>query len=460
MSDTPRLNGKSSQQPVPFAVQRRRSKLACVNCQKRKVRCIAPEQPPTNPCARCTRRRLTCEYVVSTEDDSSPPANQSPETGPSDLPDDPPPDMIWTLPITAPNFFRNLAPPLPYTGPPPLNRHPRYAGQPLPGLGQPPRYSNQDPMHPRYLSPPPAVLFQPSTHPRFGEHTTYHSRPSVPPALMYGYDVQARQDLSTRVRPLSMPPNMAGQHYPSAPNAADYEMSFGDMSMDEYFEWPRTPVPVGADTPRQTPASIVVLNGFQDLGDHLDEPLQAFIDPEQLLMDDSLLVIPKSDIIRDIGVRNRREKFGVPRSHIQRVVQGQQSFEYLTVHIDDARAVPPRTIVADMPPHLAILEYVPPNFFSEDSDQKMVAAEENSDSSTDSIDWDFQQDPPTQLFPSAANKDDAKDDAISSDSHITGVEDLEEFAKANLTRRDYESDRAWLRGIKSWVEGTLGARDE
>ncbi|KAJ7105041.1 hypothetical protein C8R44DRAFT_887046 [Mycena epipterygia] len=35
-----------------------------------------------------------------------------------------------------------------------------------------------------------------------------------------------------------MPPNMAGQHYPSAPNAADYEMSFGDTSMEEYFEWP------------------------------------------------------------------------------------------------------------------------------------------------------------------------------------------------------------------------------
>ncbi|KAJ7105042.1 hypothetical protein C8R44DRAFT_746281 [Mycena epipterygia] len=88
MYDTPRLPVKRPQQPVPFAVQRRRSKLACVNCKKRKVRyglshlmqCIAPKQPTTNPCARCTRRRLTCEYVVSTEDDSSPPANQSPET--------------------------------------------------------------------------------------------------------------------------------------------------------------------------------------------------------------------------------------------------------------------------------------------------------------------------------------------------------------------------------------------
>ncbi|KAJ7105040.1 hypothetical protein C8R44DRAFT_887045 [Mycena epipterygia] len=111
----------------------------------------------------------------------------------------------------------------------------------------------------------------------------------------------------------------------------------------------------------------------------------------------------------------------------------------------------------------------------------MVAAEENSDSSSDSIDWDvgssagascprkpncrvlpceLQQDPPTQLFPSAANKDDAKDDVISSDSHITGVEDLEEFAKANLARGDYQSDRAWLRGIKSRAEGNLGAGDE
>ncbi|KAJ7105002.1 hypothetical protein C8R44DRAFT_746241 [Mycena epipterygia] len=246
MYDTPRLPVKRPQQPVPFAVQRRRSKLACVNCKKRKVRvcdstvttrfankyglshlmqCIAPKQPPTNPCARSLRTIPHLRRIKALK----------PVRG---MPDDPPSDMIWTLPMTALNLSRNMAPPLPYTGPPPLNRHPRYAGQPLPDLGQPSHYSNQEPLHPQYLSSPPAVLFQPFTHPRFGEQTTYHSRPSVPPVSIYGYDVQARQDLSIRVRPPSMPPNMAGQHYPSAPNAADYEMSFGDTSMDEYFEWP------------------------------------------------------------------------------------------------------------------------------------------------------------------------------------------------------------------------------
>ncbi|KAJ7097354.1 hypothetical protein C8R44DRAFT_949406 [Mycena epipterygia] len=246
MSDTPRPPGKSPQRPLPFPVSRRRTALACTNCKKRKIRCIAPEQPPINPCARCTRRRLTCEYVVNTEGDSPTPANQSLETGPShlrDVPMDPAsPNMIWTPPMMAPNFSRNMAPPLPYTGPPPLNRRPRYAAQPLPDLGRPTRYSNQEPMHARHLNPPPAASFQPSTDPRFGEQSIRHSSPSFPPAPIHGYDVQAAQAwqyLSTRVRPPPMPTNMAEQRYPSAPNAADEDgMSSGDTPMDEYFEWP------------------------------------------------------------------------------------------------------------------------------------------------------------------------------------------------------------------------------
>ncbi|KAJ7102779.1 hypothetical protein C8R44DRAFT_808529 [Mycena epipterygia] len=267
---------------------------------------------------------------------------------------------------------------------------------------------------------------------------------------------------------------------------------------------------------------------------HLDEHLEGFADLQHLLTDDSLLVIPRSDIMRDVWTRNRTAKTGVPRSHIQRVYKGAKSFEYLILPID--ASAPPRILLSDLPPHLvmcttwgkimkawgqligtefdamrvslverskaavygdrpalrlsdldtlrrthwtwSLVDYVPPSFLSEDSDQTMVAAEESSDSSSDSLDSDvgssascsrkpqcrvlpceLQQDPPTRLFPSAADDEDDEDDAMSMDSHITGIEDPDEFAKASLARGDYELDREWLRGIKSWAESTLGAGD-
>ncbi|KAF7351704.1 C6 finger domain [Mycena sanguinolenta] len=62
---------------APFAQQRRRTIMACVNCRKRKMRCITTEQPPKNPCARCTKKGLPCEYVAADNDED----NQSPDPG-------------------------------------------------------------------------------------------------------------------------------------------------------------------------------------------------------------------------------------------------------------------------------------------------------------------------------------------------------------------------------------------
>ncbi|KAJ7499009.1 hypothetical protein FB451DRAFT_1384756 [Mycena latifolia] len=49
--------------------RRRRAMIACTNCRKRKIKCVTSEEPPRNPCARCTKRSLPCEYV-SVEEDS------------------------------------------------------------------------------------------------------------------------------------------------------------------------------------------------------------------------------------------------------------------------------------------------------------------------------------------------------------------------------------------------------
>ncbi|KAJ7491087.1 hypothetical protein FB451DRAFT_1221991 [Mycena latifolia] len=122
---------------------------------------------------------------------------------------------------------------------------------------------------------------------------------------------------------------------------------------------------------------------------------------------------------------------------------------------------------------------VPDSFLSKDSDQTMVEEEEEPEpnfpvgkiprQTTGSsascyrephrrlLPSELQQDPQGaldhRLFPSEDGDDDS-DDSMSSDSHITGVEDLEEFAKASAARgdSDYEMDRTWLKGIERWAK--------
>ncbi|KAJ7611743.1 hypothetical protein FB45DRAFT_1037384 [Roridomyces roridus] len=50
------------------------------------------------------------------------------------------------------------------------------------------------------------------------------------------------------------------------------------------------------------------------------------------------------------------------------------------------------------------------------------------------------------------------DDAISWDSHITGVEP-EQLAQASIARGDYPPDEAWLEGVENWVESTAGVAE-
>ncbi|KAJ3967536.1 hypothetical protein EV361DRAFT_487360 [Lentinula raphanica] len=54
------------------ATRRRRAQIACRNCRKRKIKCVTNEEPPHNPCERCQRKGLICEYVAVGE--PSPPS--------------------------------------------------------------------------------------------------------------------------------------------------------------------------------------------------------------------------------------------------------------------------------------------------------------------------------------------------------------------------------------------------
>ncbi|KAJ6549987.1 hypothetical protein B0H19DRAFT_1073884 [Mycena capillaripes] len=48
----------------PLFLARRRVIIACTNCRKRKIRCLTPEETPVNPCDRCTKKGLKCEYIT------------------------------------------------------------------------------------------------------------------------------------------------------------------------------------------------------------------------------------------------------------------------------------------------------------------------------------------------------------------------------------------------------------
>ncbi|KAJ6597483.1 hypothetical protein DFH09DRAFT_1272188 [Mycena vulgaris] len=48
----------------PLIQQRRRVYVACLNCRRRKIKCVTAgdQAAPQNPCDRCTKRGLSCEY--------------------------------------------------------------------------------------------------------------------------------------------------------------------------------------------------------------------------------------------------------------------------------------------------------------------------------------------------------------------------------------------------------------
>ncbi|KAJ6626709.1 hypothetical protein B0H10DRAFT_507607 [Mycena sp. CBHHK59/15] len=86
---TPQTSQASPHSKI-FVVKQHRTIMACTNCRRRKIRCLTSEQPPINPCARCTKKNFQCEYVAVTHQSltsSSPSANESPEILPSNLSD-------------------------------------------------------------------------------------------------------------------------------------------------------------------------------------------------------------------------------------------------------------------------------------------------------------------------------------------------------------------------------------
>ncbi|KAJ7152260.1 hypothetical protein C8R43DRAFT_1003924 [Mycena crocata] len=125
------------------------------------------------------------------------------------------------------------------------------------------------------------------------------------------------------------------------------------------------------------------------------------------------------------------------------------------------------------------IEFVPPGFLdgtlvagSQDSESTITSSTESSTETTSDVGSSAScyHEPHRRLLPAELDDDprivgiqtfpSADEDAISCDSHITGVEDPEEYARASKARGDYAPSRKWLKGMKSWVEGTSGVSDE
>ncbi|KAJ6456607.1 hypothetical protein C8R47DRAFT_1165158 [Mycena vitilis] len=271
----------------------------------------------------------------------------------------------------------------------------------------------------------------------------------------------------------------------------------------------------------------------------LDEHLREFSDPHRVFMNDSLLVFPPIDTIQKMSSRGAKRKSGVRRAHIQKLYEGCTSFQYLVVSVDPCSDVPMHTLESNVPPHLALcttsskimrawyhlkyrdyiairlslveriqaaplpdplricvshlntmqsahssrvlIEYVPPSFLSENSDQAEVveSARSLSDSGFSSnMAWEVgssassyhepkrrllpserQADFPNHMLPSADGLHDDDDDAMSEDSHVPSGEDADE-GRARAAPRDDEADLAWSKVISQWAKGASDADAE
>ncbi|KAJ7055546.1 hypothetical protein C8F01DRAFT_1258436 [Mycena amicta] len=119
------------------------------------------EQPPTKPCARCAAKNLPCEYVPAPESEllshsyshwrspsqpsnntssfvsASPPATYSPSPSHAYMAPYPSLPSMYSNPAMSRSGRATpqpLAPPLPYTGPPPVYSRPRYSDGAYPDL--------------------------------------------------------------------------------------------------------------------------------------------------------------------------------------------------------------------------------------------------------------------------------------------------------------------------------------
>lgn len=61
----------------PLKKKSGRISLACTNCRKRKIKCDTNDDIPPEPCGRCVKNKLLCQYLTVAEDPEARPNSQS-----------------------------------------------------------------------------------------------------------------------------------------------------------------------------------------------------------------------------------------------------------------------------------------------------------------------------------------------------------------------------------------------
>ncbi|KAJ7443823.1 hypothetical protein FB451DRAFT_1434926 [Mycena latifolia] len=229
----PTFSTNNLQNPTPFVLRLRRTTMACSNCRKQKIKC-KPRETLSVACERCAARGLECEYVSVSEqeEDYRSATSSKPRKGHREAP---------------------LPPPLPYTGPPPLNQRPRYAGLPLPELSLPSTHLanpngslpgfNHGPLDSGYSGSSLAGWAGPMPAPPSVNHhypLTGH-RGNLPfvsaPGINHAYNLPVHRDSFNRTRPTQPPATPQTGHHP------------GNYSSVQYFDptsappsaWPHGP---------------------------------------------------------------------------------------------------------------------------------------------------------------------------------------------------------------------------
>ncbi|KAJ7275750.1 hypothetical protein C8J57DRAFT_1589863 [Mycena rebaudengoi] len=234
------MSASTSQPPSSPFVKRRRAYVACTNCRQRKVRCVSPSEVGDEPCNRCSKRGLKCEYIAipdNQETSSGGDSTTTPEPlSGSNSPDGPPPAPYTSVSSTLPmdpsysrrrsSHYANVAEPsyytpsntpplrpvssqsasghlspgpypsLPYVGPLARNvpTHPshintsasRYPHQ------QPPHFYSSSPSTP--IEPPQRISNISRPHLYNNPRTAYPSHPSYPPASNTPYATNLPHD--------------------------------------------------------------------------------------------------------------------------------------------------------------------------------------------------------------------------------------------------------------------------
>lgn len=201
------------------------------------LQCITTEQPPTNPCARCTKQNLICEYVAAGErDDSSADRTDSGES-PTNVgfPSRP---TIGNPPITPPSFSAGPTTAVPPSRPGSAQFSSMGSSHLIPGSNRQSMYAaSSRAVNDQY--PPPSLAGYTQTsqappHYYASAHdiTRPSSRPSIPSPSFY--DVQAahaRQYLAdSQTHPSQYQTNMGVQ-----PPADGYGMDYSQFMVPDEF---------------------------------------------------------------------------------------------------------------------------------------------------------------------------------------------------------------------------------